>query len=178
MSSRFLKGLALGDITEDVFKKPVKGPDVLVGGAAMLLGLYVINWSKSRWASLFPPALLPFAPAIAGLLGGGIMYMVDKKMIDKPESAGGHALGALSAGLAVTALNFLKGRYPVYFADVVDLRLAGLIVNDPQTRRMNGLIVNDPQRRLSGYADNPALGDLASLSMAIDDSDDIEQLIG
>ena len=168
----------LGDITEDVFKKPVNGPDVLVGGAAMLAGIWILNWSKARWASLFPPAVLPFIPVLAGLFGGGLMYMVDKKVIDKPQSAGGHALGALSAGLAVWALNMMKTRYPVYFADVVDLRLAGLIVNDA-TRRLHGLIVNDPvnSRRLNGYADNPALGELAALSMQTDD-DDIESLLG
>lgn len=172
-----------GDITEEVFKKPVHGPDVLVGGAAMLFGIWILNWSKRRWATMFPPSILPIMPALAGLVGGGLMYMVDKKVLDKPDSAGGHALGALSAGLAVTVLNWAKGKYPVYFADVVDLKLAGMIINDRAPAMMagyNGMIVDDRMTRapaLRGYADNPALADLAALSQ-MGEYDDFESMLG
>ena len=117
-------------------------------------------------ADKVPSFVERFSPALAGVLAGAGLYFAQKNK----ARASGHAVGAVAAGLAAQAAVELKARFPQYFADVVDLRLSGIIINDP-VARMNGLVIDDPAPGLAGYADNAGLNSLAALSMAVDADD-------
>ncbi len=171
--------LPLGGL--DVLKSSVKGTDLLVGALLGVGGFGALNWVKNQ--TWFPLSLktnaqfVRFAPLASGTLAAIGVYFADKKLLKMGSSAAGHAVGAFAAGLAVQALQEAKTQWPQYFSDIVDLRLAGFIVNDPQRRAMNGygsFIIDDPARPFAGlgaYSDNPNLADLAALSMQEDDAD-------
>jgi len=173
----------------DTLKGSAKGTDILVGAAAGIAGFGALNWLKNQ--SWFPMSLrtnaqfVRFTPLAAGTLAAVAIYFADKKVLKMPGRAAGHAVGAFAAGLAVQALQEAKTQWPVYFSDIVDLRLAGLIVNDPMRRgQMNGygsFLIDDPARPfagLGGYADNPNLADLASMSLGLQEDDPDLQEIG
>lgn len=176
--------LPLGGFT-DAFKASIKGTDVLIGAGAAIGGIAALNYVKNKFPRLTilqNPTVQRFAPVIAGVAAGAAGMLVSKKVLKKPSHANGVLAGAVAAGVFLTALNEVKTRYPAFFADTVDLRLAGLIVDDVyRGRGYNGLIVDDRapvigavQRApaaLNGYADNPSLGDLAALAMTVDDDE-------
>lgn len=172
--------LPLGNLVSDI-RGSVKGEDVLVGAAAAIGGFAALNWVKKQtWGAFLATnvTLQRFFPLLAGVGAGVGLYFADKKLLKMGSRAAGHAAGAIGAGLAIQALQEAKAMWPAYFADIVDLRLAGMIINDPYRRQMlNGMIINDPAPAsfsgLGGYADNPQLADLAALSMGIleDDAD-------
>lgn len=158
----------LGDITS-VFKSSVKGTDVLVGAIASLAGIYAVKYVQNKFlVGKLPEIVLRFTPAISGALTGTALYMLQKKK--NRGRATGHAIGAVSAGLAINAINELKAKFPE-LADVVDLRLAGVIVDDATPRLGGfGIPVDDPTRQL---------GDLAALDMGLGgfgETDEIEEL--
>lgn len=168
--------LQLSGFVDDL-KGNVKGVDALVGAAIGVAGIGAFNWAKNQ--TWFPAGLrtnatfIRFTPAIVGVLAGAGAYFADKKLLKMPSKAAGHAVGAVGAGLAFQALQEAKTKWPAYFSDIVDLRLAGMIVNDSYRRRgLQGMLVNDPApRAFAGYADNPSMGDLAAMSMNVDDPD-------
>lgn len=175
--------LQLGGLVDDL-KGSVKGTDALIGAVIGVGGVGAFNWmSNQTW---FPASLktnatfMRFKPAIVGILAGTAAYFADKKLLKMPQHAAGHAVGAVGAGLAMQLVQEAKMQWPAYFSDIVDLRLAGLIVNDASYRRqLNGMIVSDPAPRhgFAGYADNPSLAGLANLAMIADDRDpDLEDM--
>ena len=154
----------------DTFKKSVKGTDVLVGAVVGLGGIVALKYVKGFIGSkvAIPAIVERVSPALAGGLAGLVLYYAQKKK--NPGRATGHAVGAVAAGVAMNVATELKAQFPQYFADVVDLQLHGLIVNDPA--RLNGMIVTDTVRpSLRGYADDPGMAGLAALSMEVDDED-------
>ena len=167
MSTVTIPGLAGLKDAAGVFKKQVKGTDVLVGAVVGLAGVVVLKKAKEMiGADKVPSFVERFSPALAGVRAGAGLYFAQKNK----ARASGHAVGAVAAGLAAQAAVELKARFPQYFADVVDLRLSGIIINDP-VARMNGLVIDDPAPGLAGYADNAGLNSLAALSMAVDADD-------
>jgi uncharacterized protein (DUF3820 family) len=176
--------VALSGIKDSVraFKGSVKGTDAVIGGVVALGGIAALNWLKN-WKKADGTAMIPFLstnatvmsymPALAGVVGGVGGAFAAKKL-KKGHMANGILVGSVGAGVAMQLLNILKVKYPAYFADIVDLRLAGLLVNDPMPRGgYAGFLVDDPAPRFAAYADAPNsnLGELAALSMEVDDDD-------
>jgi hypothetical protein len=176
------------------FKGSVKATDALLGAGAAIAGIAAVNYLKNmkdatgapRIAFLSNASIQQYMPAIAGVVAG-LGGSMGAKAMKKPSHGPGIMVGAITAGAFLTALNYVKVKYPVYFSDVVDLRLAGLLVDDVvrNSRGYNGLLVDDrapifnpntqgAMRAMHGYSDNPGLGDLAALAMQVDD----EPIIG
>lgn len=140
---------SLSGITDSVtkpFKTPVKGVDVAVGAGAAMAGIWATKTIINKYlVGKIPASVQNYVPAIAGVLTGAALYMAQKKS----SRAAGHAVGAISTGVAINAWNLLKTQFPS-LADIVDLRLAGVILNDPgvaaalaPSRQMHGLIMDD-----------------------------------
>lgn len=174
--------LPLGDLVKDVTGS-VKGTDVLVGGLLGIAGVGAFNWLSNQ--SWFPATLktnatfMRFKPLAVGALAGAAVYFGEPKLMKgASHRAAGHAAGIVGAAIAIQAMQEAKAWKPSLFADVVDLRLAGLIVNDTYRRQgMNGygsFLINDPARPfagMGGYADNPRLAELAALDMGLQEDD-------
>lgn len=144
-------------------KSSVRGKDVVVGALLSLAGIFGTKYLINRFAAdKIPLTVMRFHPAIAGLITG---LAVGKFM--KGASAKGYALGAVAGGLAINAIQELKMKFPE-LADVVDLRLAGLIVEDPALQGY-GLQVDEPTRQLQG---------LGSLDMSLGDEFGLEDELG
>lgn len=170
------RGLSLNGFMSDL-KSSVKGTDAIIGAVAALGGIAALNYVKSKFSAKVPflanPTFARFSPLVAGAAAGFGGMMLSKKVLKKPQHANGVLVGAIAAGIFLQGLNELKVRYPAYFADVVDLRLAGLIVDDPYRGGM-GMLVDDRQPALNGYADNPNLADLAAMSMGMEIDEETE----
>ena len=171
--------LPLGNLVSDI-QGSVKGTDALVGAGAALAGVAALNWVKKQsWGSFLATntMLVRITPLLAGILAGVGLYFADKKLLKMPGRAAGHAVGAAAAGIVMQGLQEAKALAPTLFADVVDLRLAGMIINDQYRPALNGMIINDQYSPgLHGYADKPQLADLAALSMGIIQDDEEAEL--
>lgn len=148
----------LGDMMS-VFKAPVRGTDVLIGALASLAGIWGVKkiLNMPMFVGKVPAGLLNFVPAISGAVAGTAAYMLLKRT-KMAHKAAGIAVGAVGAGVAINAMNFLKVKFPE-LADLVDLRLSGIILNDPAVQAMrgyNGLLMDDSGRL--GATDFAALG--------------------
>lgn len=145
-------------------KSHVKGTDVVVGGLAALAGIWGVKKVMNTYlVGKVPEIVLRVTPALSGVLAGTALYYLQKK--GNRARGMGHAIGAVSAGIAINAMNELKVQFPE-LADVVDLRLSGLILNDPQLR---GIIVNEPGHALGAYGET----DFNALAMVGDNVDDM-----
>lgn len=151
----------LGNVATMITKSSVRGLDVMVGAVGSLLGIAALKWLLARpaVAGKVPALVLRFQPALAGFLAAFGLYYAQRKK--NRHRAIGHAVGAATAGVAFNILNEAKAMYPAYFADIVDLRLAGVIINDPAVRamlpQMSGVIVDEPDRAYAGAPDFAAI---------------------
>lgn len=144
-------------------KSSVRGKDVVVGALLSLAGIFGTKWLINRFAAdKIPAMVMRFHPALAGLVTG----LVIPKLVKGP-AAKGYALGAVAGGLAINAIQELKMKFPM-LADVVDLRLAGMIVEDPALNGY-GLTVDEPARQLQA---------LGSLDMHLGDEFGLEDELG
>lgn len=163
----------------DVFKKEVGASDILIGG---MLGLAASGLVKMGANKLLPsglPAMVTkFWPIVGAAAAGVGLYYLEKK--SNKHRANGHLIGAISAGIAVSAWDMLQAQFPDQFSDVVSLRYQGyrgygrapygsVIINEqpgPGPYNYSGLVVNDN----SGHSlSDHNLAQLGALSMGGDD---------
>lgn len=155
------------------FKGSVRGKDVLYGIVGFLAVHFGVKYAISKLAASgtsIPDFVVRFSPLISGALTGIVFGLAGPKLLKmgKPM-VNGVALGALVTGGAVVALQELKVQFPL-LADLSDVRLAGIILEDPALR---GILVDDPaQNRLSGA--NYTQTNFADLAAA--GSDEAEEL--
>lgn len=166
----------------------VKTQDVLLGAAAGMAATTLIKgllnkFLGSTWASL-KGTLGPAVPLVVSFASAAALFYGQK---GSPR-AKGHAVGAVTAGVAVTVIGLLpklQAMLPVAaqpyfdFSEVVGINLNGLggygmLVNDNArsvASAYNGLLVNDR---------SDSLNELAAYSMGsfVDDSDGLEALAG
>lgn len=125
------------------FKGSVRGMDVFYGVLAALATHFGVKWTIAKLASsgtTMPDFVVRFSPLISGLLAGVIVGFAGPKLkIVSREHVKGVALGALMTGAAVVALQELKTQFPL-LADLSDVRLAGIILEDPA---LQGLLMSD-----------------------------------
>jgi hypothetical protein len=85
-------------------------------------------------------------PAVTGVGAAAVLYYAQKGS----KRAVGHAIGAATVGVALTALDWLQKNKPFglqFSAPPVSVNLGqydGLLVSNP--RQMNGLLVNNPRQ--------------------------------
>lgn len=158
--------------------KSVNSTDVLVGAGVGILGALAARYAYNKLdpATLAKlPSFLPKAmPLLGAVAAGGLAYALQRKR--NPSRALSHLIGAAAGGVALTAWEQIrawkdsKGNQP--FADIVSMALDGygVLVQDGYNPPLNGLgyPINDPQ--VAGYADNPALAEIAYASM----NDDVD----
>jgi hypothetical protein len=136
----------------DGFKGSVKGMDVLYGVLTALAVHFGVKWSISKLAAsgtAIPDFVVRFSPLISGALAGVLVGFAGPKFLKMQKSkAGGIAVGALLTGGAIVALQELKVQFPL-LADYSDVRLAGIILEDPA---LKGILLEDSAAR-------PALGE-------------------
>lgn len=109
-------------------------------------------------------------PLVTGFAAAAALYYGQKKS----DRGFGHAVGAVVAGLTLTAIDFLRGQnfLGLQFGNVTSVRLGqygGLLVPDSTDGRMGGLLVADTT--------DARLNELAAMSMGGDD-DGIAALVG
>ena len=157
-----------------VLNYEVNSTDVLVGAVAGLAGSGALKLAISKLNVTLPDFVTKFWPLIASTAVGGILFAVQKD--SNPNRGKGHMVGAIGAGVSLTAWDMLKAQLPEYFGEVVSLNLGryrgmgGLLVNDP--KHLGGLLVNDP-KTLSDYN----LGQLAGASLGDGESSGMEELM-
>lgn len=209
----------MGDFLDPVLGE-VKGQDVLLGAVAGLAGSGLVQWAFNKITfdakdkdgnaiqiatSATDPTLVNkkvgllssegplgnaaiLAPAITGTLAGVALFMAQKQTA--LSRAKGHLVGAVAAGVGVTAWEALKQRYPASFPDAptiealqpkvegysnyvtlpsmsnyVERNLGlGLIGQNPS---MRGVIANNPaMRSYNGViASNPRLAQVTASAM-------------
>jgi hypothetical protein len=168
----------------DVLKSNVKGTDVVVGA---LLGLAGSGLAKAAANKLMPsglPAIVSqFWPVVGSALAGTALYMMEKK--GNKSRAEGHLLGALTAGVGVSAWSMLQAQFPDSFSDVVALRYSGyrgyqgypgygsVLINDQARAPYGSLIVNDSPRQLS----DANLAQLGAIAMGDGDDEGLAALM-
>lgn len=152
------------------FTDSVSVGDVLMGVGVGLVGAAGVKAVLNKFA----PALYqkvkdmvgPAIPLLTGISAAAVLYYAQKGN----SRARGHAVGAVTAGLAITLMSYLpKLQLPgLDFSDVVSLNLGGyngLLVADNSD--FNGLIVAD---------NSDSLNELAAMSMG-DDNDGLMSLV-
>jgi len=170
-SFRGITSVALGAFPD--LNKSVTVMDVGVGVIGGLVAAAGVRAALAKFA----PSILAQAdgalgkamPFATGVAAGAALYYAEKK-----SSRGyGHAVGAAMAGLALTAMDFLRGQhlFGMTFNEVTRVQLGqygGLLVQDG-TDRLNGLLVAD--------STDSRLNELGAMSMGGDD-DGIAALVG
>jgi len=150
-----------GGASDGFLDLPVKAVDVGIGAVLAIGALAALKWLLARpaLAPKVPPLILRFQPAIAGAAAAAALYLTQRGSKARQRGTG-HAIGAATAAVAFTLLSEAKAQWPAFFADIVDLRLAGVIVNDPAVRRMlpqmQGLIVDEPSLPEAARREAPA----------------------
>lgn len=133
------------------FKGSVKGMDVFYGVLAAIAVHFGVKWSIAKLTASgtqVPDFVVRFSPVISGLLAGVVVGVAGPRVLKLQKPAvNGIALGAAVTGLGIVALQELKVQFPV-LADLSDVRLAGIILEDPALR---GILIDDSGAR-------PALG--------------------
>lgn len=152
----------------------VAGAVVGVGVAAAVKGA-LNKFAPSLYAQV-RTTLGPAVPLASSLAAGAVLYYAQA---GSNRSRGkGHAVGALAAGLAVTAMAYLPKLaemtgLPFDFSEVVAVNLnglggyGGLLVDDAAGRAYNGLLVADR---------SDSLNELAAYSMGDTDDDGMSAL--
>lgn len=166
----------LGDY--GIMNYEVNSTDVIVGAGIGLLGVGAAKMINAKLLtdaagiSKLPGFLVPMMPLLGGLLGGTAAFMFQKN--SNPNRGKGHMVGAIGAGAAVTAMDYLRTSESTkeYFADVVSLPF-GVITRDPNRRLGRyGVITRDPAQL---QARNMAA--LGRMSMSDSDMSDLEELM-
>ena len=192
----------------------VKGQDVLLGAVAGLAGSGLVQWAFNKitveakvdgkpvpdpadatknlrvgllsdQGPLGKAAILQ--PAITGSLAGVALFMLQKNTA--LSRAKGHLVGAVAAGVGVSAWEYLKQTYPDTFPAAPSLETKGyssyvtlpsmrnyveknlglgLIEQNPSMRSLNGVIGNNPShmRAYNGViASNPRLAAVTASAM-------------
>ena len=163
--------VAIPDLS-GLLDKTVNVQDLLIGvGAGAAAGLGT-KWVSNKYLSQYIPAgVRPFLPALNGVVTGVALAFIAKKA-GYGSKANALMAGAIAGGVAVTGWAFLASQFP-QLSDVVDVQLAeynGVIVDDPGPNMQNyGVLIEDKAPRLSAYADEENMQELAEASM--DDED-------
>lgn len=162
--------------------RSVNSTDVLVGGAVGFVASKAVEGAAAKfggatWVSM-AGSVGKFMPLLSSGAAAAALWYAQKKN----ARGTGHAVGALAAGVAMTAANLLRGQtfFGISFNEVVAVDLGsyrGLLVNDS----MGGMIVRDGYNLQNGYnvpgyngmlvrdnSDQRAMSDLARLSMSED----------
>jgi hypothetical protein len=186
----------------------VKGQDVLLGGIVGLAGSGLVQWAFNKITftvkddqgnakrdsagaemkvglldkdgPLGKAAIL--APAITSSLAGVALYMVQKKTA--PTRGKGHLVGAVSAGLGISAWNYLQQMYPANFPvapefkgysnyvtlpsmrDYVEKNLGLGIIGQNPAMPFSGVIGSNPIPSYNGViASNPRLAEVTASAM-------------
>jgi hypothetical protein len=161
----------------------VKVQDVVLGAAAGLAVTTLVKgllnkFAGAAWASA-KQSLGPAVPVVTAFASAAALYYAQKGS----ARAKGHAVGAVTAGVAVTVLALLPklqtmlpaAAQPYFdFSDVVGINLNGLgnygyLVEDQPNRAYAGLLVSDK---------SDALNELAAYSMGDTDDDGLNSLVG
>jgi hypothetical protein len=159
-----------------VLNYSVNSTDVLVGAVAGLAGSGAFKMAVNKLGITLPEFVTKFWPLVGSAATGAVLYAAQRKK--NPSRGKGHLVGAIGAGVSLTAWDMMKAQMPEYFGDMVSLpygrfnRYNGMLVNEP-AYRMNGMLVNDPQRALS----DANLSQLANLSMGDSDVSGMEDLM-
>jgi hypothetical protein len=136
----------------DSFKGSVKGTDVVIGVAAFLGVHYLVKWGLNKLTlggTKIPDLVIRFTPLVTAAVVAVAMPFAGKKLLKlNPAKVSGLVVGAIGAGVAVVALQEAKAAFPV-LADYNDLRLSGMILNDPA---LQGLLLEDA-RTAQPYGD-------------------------
>jgi hypothetical protein len=186
---------SIGDMA-GILDGSVKGSDALVGVLLALAGYAGVNFAANQLSAVSSTGaagMLPAptsdsssglpsnstawlkatAPLLGGVAVGGAAFFLQKKQGSGP----GHLLGAVAAGLAMTALKLLASASATssYFSDFVSYQGDfGLLMRDPSM----GLIMQD-NGQLGGeemYQIEGHLSDLAAASMGLDAEDAADAL--
>lgn len=127
----------------DSIKGSVKGMDVLLGVGVFLGAHFAVKWALNKAVEKqikIPDVVLRFSPIISGLLAGVALPIIGKKALKlNPAKVNGLVVGALGSGVAIVAVQEAKSAFPM-LADYSDLRLSGMILNDPA---LAGLLLRD-----------------------------------
>ncbi len=147
------------------------GMDIAVGALAGMAGALGVKWVANKFlAGKLPPIVMKYFPLVGTSIAAAGLYFGQKKSY----RAKGHAIGAITAGIAVTGWDVLRAQFPA-LAEVVSYNYSnyGLLQND-YAPSINGLIVDDTS--------GPRLNELAAMSMGgddeLDDDAEIEALMG
>jgi hypothetical protein len=157
----------------NALKASFSGMDALLGVAVGFGGIVAAKWALKTMtpAGQAPPAMLDqFAPLLGGLAGGLVAYVAGKKFLKaSPGKAAGLLVGAVGAGAAVTASNYLHSTQwgAANYSTYADF---GVIESEPGQL---SAMVNEPGQ-LSEVQDDTeiALNQLAAINMG--DEDEIE----
>ena len=146
----------------------VNSTDVLIGAVAGLAGSGAIKFAVGKLGIALPDFLTKFWPLVGSSAAGAALYAAQRG--SNKRRGKGHFVGAVGAGVALTAWDLMKAQLPGYFDDVVGLRYGryagyGLMANNPGPQ-MQGLIVDNSRSNL---------GALAAMSMG--ESDDMDGLM-
>ncbi len=157
-----------------LMNKSVNTTDILAGAGAGLAGAAALKFGLSKFPTIALPAIAQkVVPLLGSAIAGTALYFLEKEKNGARATA--HLVGALTAGAAVNAWSVLKDAVP-QLADIVELKYNGMIINEPR-RQLNGMLINETTPRLHGYADRANLSDLAAMSMANDEDNDLNELV-
>lgn len=184
--------VSLGDLA-GALDSTVNSKDVGIG---VVLGLAGVAAGKYAAKTFVPPAATDPAPVAGALpntmsewaallapVAGGAVVGAAALILEKKSTAGkGHMVGAVLAGVTVTAMELLASQLPAYFAGSVQVDL-GVLVRDQMAQM--GILMPDG---MSGYgllaSDNGMLqgaghmSELANFSMALDGDEAMDAMAG
>lgn len=173
-SYRGITSLTLGALPISL-NDSVRFGDLLMGVGVGLVGAAAVKAALNKFAPALYAQVRDMAgaaiPAVTGLAAGAVLYYAQRN--SNSTRAKAHAIGAITAGAAVTLMAYLpklSGVVPgLDFSDVVALNLGGyngLLVAD-NSDQFNGLLVADQ---------SDSLNELAAYSMGDSDDDGLAAL--
>lgn len=172
MSKKRYNGLVSFSGVSEYLNEKASVMDILVGAGVGLVGAAAIKAALKKFApdiyGKIAASAGKFVPVLTGVGAAAALYFVQKN--SNKSRAIGHAAGALTAGVVLSAMDFLREK-PILGLDfsgspvALDLsQYNGLLINDGSDgSQFNGLLIND--------GSDARMGDLVAMSMGEDGND-------
>lgn len=150
-------------------KGSVRGMDVLWGIGVFLAAHFGVKYAMNKWlVGKVPDIAMRFTPVISGAIAAVALGYAGKRFFKlSPPKVSGLTAGALAAGVAIVAMQEAKAAFP-QLADFADLRLSGMILEDPTLR---GMLLTDAATAIP-YGESYIQTDFAALAAAGDGEDE------